>query len=106
MRVAQIVSNLVSNALTYSPPDSVVRVDVIADTEAIVVLVHNEGKAIPKDAQARIFEAFDRGAETNGHGLGLGLYIASHLARAHGGDIDVSSETGHGTTFAVRLPRS
>jgi signal transduction histidine kinase len=82
VRVAQIVSNLVSNALTYSPPDSVVRVDVIADTEAIVVLVHNEGKAIPKDAQARIFEAFDRGAETNGHGLGLAC-TSRPTSRAH-----------------------
>ena len=107
LRVTQIIANLLSNALQYSPLNTTVRVDIRPSKTEVVVAVHNHGEPIPKESQARIFDAFQRAATPleNAEGVGLGLYIASSLARAHGGTLEVESEATKGTTFTLRLPR-
>ena len=71
--------------------------------EEFLLSVTNEGPDIPPDAVARLFAPFTRGAQSDQKGLGLGLYIVSEIARAHGGHIDVTSAGGQ-TCFAFRMP--
>jgi signal transduction histidine kinase len=103
--VERAVSNLVANAVKYSPDDETVDVAVYAEGDDIVVTVTDRGPGIATDAQERIFERFERLEETMKQtGTGLGLYITRRLARAMGGDVTVSSVPGAGSTFLLRLP--
>ena len=103
-RLSQVVSNLIGNAVKYSPAGSKVVVDVSqADGEAIVA-VTDYGSGIAAEHQPKLFERFYRADVTGAGGLGLGLYIARMLTEAHGGRIGVESRAGHGSTFTVRLP--
>jgi PAS domain S-box-containing protein len=108
-RVAQVVSNLVANALQHGAPGAPVAVRVRGRPGDVVVAVRNEGPAIPPELRAVMFEPFCRGSSlrdaARARGLGLGLYIAREIVRAHGGSIDVESDDARGTTFTVRLPR-
>ena len=104
-RAAQVISNLVTNAIAYSPPESPVRIAVQGDEESVVLGVHNQGPPIPAEIMPRLFEAFERGAADRS-GLGLGLYIAQQIVEAHGGSIEVRSDAESGTTFTVRWPRA
>ena len=105
-RMAQVISNLVGNALEHSPPKSyvVVRLESIADE--VVLSVHNEGPPIPEELLPNIFDPYRRNAarSANSKGLGLGLYITQQLVQAHGGRIEVRSTTEAGTTFTVFVP--
>ena len=78
-----------------------------ATPDAVAIEVHNFGPAIPKAAQAGLFEAFHREATAGDRGssVGLGLFIANEIVRAHGGSIAVRSPDRDGTTFSVVLPR-
>ncbi len=109
-RIAQIVQNLVVNALDYSPAGSTVEVTVGSDAERAVLEVTNEGPPIPPERVANLFNPFRRGTHAPGgpasEGLGLGLYIAHAIAGAHHGSIEVASDAARGTTFRVELPRS
>jgi PAS domain S-box-containing protein len=103
-RMAQVVSNLVGNALTHGAPDSPVEIS-LANGDGVVLSVANRGEPIPQELRARMFEPFRRGE--NGHhgrprGLGLGLYIAREIVTAHGGSIGVESG-GDATVFRVRF---
>jgi signal transduction histidine kinase len=102
-RIAQVLANLVTNAVKHSPDGSRIRVDVrSAEADVAAVDVWNEGPPMPPGT--KVFEPFERGTKA-GDGLGLGLYIAHEIVRAHGGSLTVdSNETG--TTFRVRLPMS
>jgi K+-sensing histidine kinase KdpD len=106
-RTAQVVANLLTNAIHYSPQSSAVRVTVRGEEDGLVLEVHNEGPPIPTDLMPRLFEAFQRGVKENGPtaGLGLGLYIVEQIVEAQGGSIEVRSKDGDGTMFTVRLPR-
>lgn len=108
-RVAQVVSNLVANALQHGARQAPVGVRVRADGGAVVLEVRNEGPEIPPELRAVMFEPFCRGSAlrdaSNARGLGLGLYIARQVVGAHGGVIEVDSGAERGTTFTVRLPR-
>jgi signal transduction histidine kinase len=78
-----------------------------ADPDAVAIAVHNVGPPIPEDAQAAIFEAFHQEARPGDDGsVGLGLFIAREIVRAHGGSIAVRSPDRDGTTFTVVLPRN
>jgi signal transduction histidine kinase len=105
-RIAQVLSNLIGNAIQHGTagPISVTVRETTPD--AVAIEVHNFGPAIPQAAQARIFDAFNREA-TAGHrsSVGLGLFIANEIVRAHGGSIAVRSPDRDGTTFSVVLPR-
>lgn len=103
--VERAVSNLVANAVKYSPDDQPVDVAISVEGDDVVVAVTDRGPGIPVDAQERIFERFERLEETRTQtGTGLGLYITRRLARAMGGDVTVSSVPGAGSTFLLRLP--
>jgi PAS domain S-box-containing protein len=108
-RVAQVISNLVANALQHGAPNAPVGVQVRGRPDEVVIAVKNRGPAIPRELLAVMFEPFCRGSAlrdaSHARGLGLGLYIADQIVRAHGGVIDVESGEAHGTTFTVRLPR-
>ncbi|HYO56679.1 ATP-binding protein [Archangium sp.] len=106
-RMAQVITNLVNNALRYSPSNSPVRVETRGEDEAVLLRVHNGGAPIPPRSLSRIFEPLERGAQpgNEGHGIGLGLFIVGHIVRAHGGSVEVHSTQEEGTTFTVRLPR-
>ena len=107
-RLEQALSNFVSNALRYGAPDAPVKVRARSCGSTVSVEVTNRGEPIPEALFESIFEPFRRGSpdEPRGpRGLGLGLYIARGIARAHGGDIAVRSAPDEGTTFTMTLPR-
>jgi PAS domain S-box-containing protein len=107
-RFAQVVDNLVGNALKYSPPDSPVHVRLEGAAHEVRMEVHNGGPPIDPEAMPRLFEPLQRAvstADTASRSVGLGLYIVDQIVRAHGGRILVTSTRETGTTFDVRLPR-
>ena len=106
-RIAQVVSNLVGNAVQHSPRDSTVRVTLDGREAARVQLrVHNEGPPISGEIRAGLFDPFKRAARLREQGLGLGLYISHQIARLHGGSLEVRSTEREGTDFTLDLPRS
>ena len=104
-RVMQAISNLAANAVKHGTPGSPVRMRITGTEKEVAVEVHNEG-AIPGEILPRIFEPFRSGRHhgSRGEGLGLGLFIANAIARAHGGGLEVDSSAG-ATTFRLTLPR-
>jgi two-component system OmpR family sensor kinase len=111
-RLRQVVGNLVTNALTHTPPQARVTVRLsqdAADPEMVVVTVSDEGPGLAPDDAARVFERFYRADASRTRaagGTGLGLSIVASLVAAHGGRVDLDTAPGRGATFAVRLPRS
>ncbi len=100
-----IVSNLVGNAMKYSPQGTDVRVSVRREGRMAVIGVADHGIGIPEKDRDRLFEAFHRcGNAESIPGTGLGLSIVKTCVDAHGGEIRFESEEGRGTTFTVRLP--
>lgn len=107
-RLEQVISNLVSNALKYGDPAAPVQLSSAGEADGWTLTVKNRGEPIPAGLLGRLFEPFSRGPQTPQtvkQSLGLGLYIANHLVRAHGGQIAVSSTAEAGTVFAVHIPR-
>jgi sigma-B regulation protein RsbU (phosphoserine phosphatase) len=103
-RIAQLLSNLLGNALTHGAPDVPIRIHATAMQGHFRLSVINGGEPIPQSALGRLFQPFFRGADRPSHeGLGLGLYIASEIARAHRGVLDVQS-TPDETCFTLRMP--
>ena len=106
-RAEQVLGNLLSNALRYSPEGTPVEVALRQEDGALVMSVHNQGSPIPPETIPRLFEAFQRGvSDESGRsaGLGLGLYIVQQIVAAHGGSVEVRSDAADGTTFSVRWP--
>jgi signal transduction histidine kinase len=108
-RVQQALSNLLSNALKYSPPDRPVALQLRRTGGEAIIAVRDEGPGIPAEAVPHLFERFYRvpGAEdrfSSRAGLGLGLFIAHNIVSGHGGRIEVDTQPGRGSTFSVRLP--
>jgi sigma-B regulation protein RsbU (phosphoserine phosphatase) len=102
--LAQLFSNLLSNALTYGSADEPVRVRAVSDSDSFDLTVANGGEPIPAAALANLFEPFYRSRSGNSReGLGLGLYIAREIAKAHGGTLNVTS-TPEETRFTFRMP--
>jgi signal transduction histidine kinase len=110
-RIAQMMTNLVSNAVQHGDPDLPIRVSIRDEGDAVAIQVHNYGGSIPPGTRGTLFEPLKQTPRsgTDRHkgssGLGLGLYIAKEIAVAHGGSIAVESTEQDGTSFAVRLPR-
>ncbi|MGE3544929.1 MAG: response regulator [Kofleriaceae bacterium] len=103
-RLLQLFSNLLGNAITLGSPDTPVTVRVARCEQEAVVEVHIHGQ-IPGELVSTLFEPF-RGSRNRSGGLGLGLFIAREIARAHGGEITLVSSDGSGTLFAVKLPQN
>ncbi|MBS0273457.1 MAG: GAF domain-containing sensor histidine kinase [Proteobacteria bacterium] len=102
-RISQLLSNLVGNAITHGDASTPVRVSASTKGRTFEISVSNEGTAIPPGDLARLFMPFVRGAHVSEKGLGLGLYIASEIARAHGGALTASSSPAE-TRFTFRMP--
>jgi two-component system OmpR family sensor kinase len=109
-RLRQVVGNLVSNALRYTPPESPIAIRVAVEEEHAVLEVIDHGPGLAEDDARRIFERFyradasrTRGGQATG-GSGLGLSIVAALVAAHGGTVSVQTAPGAGATFRVRLP--
>ncbi|MGJ8570173.1 MAG: GAF domain-containing sensor histidine kinase [Hoeflea sp.] len=103
VRLGQLVSNLLGNALTHGSEDHPVVVEAACDDNTFVLTVQNGGAPIPQTALERLFQPFQRGETPDAKGLGLGLFIAAEIARAHGGALTVASGDGS-TRFTFSMP--
>jgi len=102
-----VLWNLLDNAVKYSPEDSSVWVDVAQTGRRVSIAVLDQGAGIARAEQRKIFQKFVRGAAAKSlsvRGTGIGLAVARQIARAHGGELTVSSALGRGSTFTVLLP--
>ncbi|MDX8148691.1 HAMP domain-containing sensor histidine kinase [Lentzea sp. BCCO 10_0061] len=107
LRLRQILDNLVANALRYVPAGGSVAVEAAAENGGVVFTVTDTGSGISEDDLPHVFDRFwraDKSRSRTTGGSGLGLAIVRKLVEAHGGTVDVTSTTGVGTTFRVRLP--
>lgn len=103
-RVAQLVSNLLGNALAHGAPDRPVKVVAAPNVNEVVITVANEGKPIPEHIKDHLFEPFFRATSSaEKQGLGLGLFICGEIARSHGGKLEVHSDDNQ-TAFLFRMP--
>jgi signal transduction histidine kinase len=105
-RLRQVITNLIDNAIKYSPAGDEVRVTAAPANGVIRIAVIDHGPGIPHDQQRLIFEKFGRAEVPGGSkpGTGLGLFIARSIAEAHGGTVDVRSRPSEGATFVLTLP--
>lgn len=106
-RLAQVVTNLVSNAMTYGAPERPITIRSSIGARELTLQVHNFGPPIPTELIPHMFEALRRGEQQVKQGsrsVGLGLYIVQQIATAHGGTVHVRSSAEAGTTFEVTIP--
>ena len=105
-RLRQVLSNLIDNAVKYSPAGSEVEVHAYPENGRVRIDVRDRGPGIAKEDQKLIFEKFGRvtGASATRPGTGLGLFIARSIAEAHGGELEVQSAPEQGSTFTLELP--
>ena len=105
LRIDQVVTNLVMNAIHYGCGKPIEVSVTPLDENRLRVRVEDHGTGITADDLPRLFGRFQRiASDAHQSGLGLGLYISRHIARAHGGDITVTSEVGKGSVFTLELP--
>ncbi|MGE8034775.1 PAS domain-containing sensor histidine kinase [Lysinibacillus sp. KCTC 33748] len=108
-RIIQIVTNLITNAITYSPENTTVTIRLKENETYGILEIEDQGIGIEKHEIARVFERFyrvDRARSRNSGGTGLGLAIVKHLVEAHHGRIQVESEVGVGTKMIVMIPKN
>jgi signal transduction histidine kinase len=105
-RLAQVIGNLFSNAIKYSPAGGMIHVILQPSGDAVILAVQDEGMGIAADDQERVFDKFFRSAEAASAigGTGLGLAVAREIVETHGGSINVQSEPGEGSRFWIELP--
>ncbi len=104
--MSQVINNLLSNALKYSPDGNSVELAVTCDPQQVTFRVSDHGIGIPEEDRKRLFEAFHRASNVGGiPGTGLGLAIVKQAVDAHRGSITVESEVGKGTSFIVMIPQ-
>jgi signal transduction histidine kinase len=105
-RLRQVLTNLIDNAIKYSPAGDEVEVSVQTENGSVRITVSDRGPGIPYDQQRLIFEKFGRAEVPGGSkpGTGLGLFIARSFAEAHGGTVEVDSRPGDGARFTLSLP--
>jgi two-component system OmpR family sensor kinase/two-component system sensor histidine kinase BaeS len=108
-RVEQILGNLLSNALRYTPHDGYIEVQTTYLPDAVQLTIHDSGPGIPQEAMENIFERFYRAGRSRARsegGTGLGLAIARQLAQAHGGTLSAANHPEGGAVFTLRIPRN
>jgi PAS domain S-box-containing protein len=105
-KITQVLTNLLNNAIKFTPENGMASVNVRHQNEELVISVHDTGIGIPKDELSKIFERFYRvkRAEKQIPGSGLGLAVVHKIVMMHGGRIEVESELDQGTTFNIFLP--
>lgn len=106
-RLTQLVGNLVSNAIAYGRLDAPITITSVIESASFSISVQNQGRPIPEDAQASIFQPMTRGTSPTrvASSIGLGLFVVHEIAKAHGGKASMSSTAAAGTTFSVSIPR-
>ena len=107
LRLEQALQNLIGNAIKYSPEGGVIRVRLGRRAAWAYVTVADQGIGIPEEALPRLFQRFYRAGNVSAQqisGLGLGLYVVKEIVSLHGGEVDVTSREGRGSTFTMRLP--
>ena len=107
-RIVQLMTNLIGNALKFTPRGGAVSVEVVDAEDAVAIEIRDTGPGIPADELPHIFERFYRGTNTGdarASGSGLGLAIVRSIVEMHGGEIEVASVIDEGTIFHIRLPR-
>jgi signal transduction histidine kinase/ActR/RegA family two-component response regulator len=108
-RVAQIMTNLLSNACKYTRPEGKIVLSIRSESDRAVICVEDDGDGIPADLLPRIFDLFVQGerlSDRHPGGLGLGLTLVRRLTEMHAGTVEAHSNgPGHGSTFTVRIPR-
>jgi sigma-B regulation protein RsbU (phosphoserine phosphatase) len=103
-RIGQLASNLLGNAIAYGAPDKPIQLGATTSGDYFELITANAGDPIPPAVLAKIFEPFQRGSLRGSlQGLGLGLYISREIAKAHGGNLSVSSDEAE-TRFTFRMP--
>jgi PAS domain S-box-containing protein len=108
-RLGQVFSNLIGNAIKYSPDGGTITISGTVESDSVEVAIIDEGIGLSPEQQSMIFDRFyrvDNALTRETQGAGLGLYIVRSIVEAHGGRIWVESEPGHGTTFRFSLPLS
>ncbi|MEX2572538.1 MAG: hybrid sensor histidine kinase/response regulator [Gemmatimonadota bacterium] len=103
-RLLQALSNLVSNAVKFTPPGGRVRVSAATDSSGLKMAVTDSGPGIPPDQIPHVFTAFWQSGDSERRGVGLGLWIVRSIVEAHGGRIWVESSPGDGSTFRFEIP--
>ncbi len=106
-RLAQVLNNLLSNALAHTPHGGTITISVVEHGEQVCITVSDTGSGIPPEDLPHVFDRFyraDPSRSRNRGGAGLGLAIVRAIVVAHGGEVDVRSAVGEGTTFTVELP--
>ncbi|MCG2617178.1 ATP-binding protein [Terrimonas sp. NA20] len=106
IRLEQVITNFISNAIKYSPKEKKIVIETRADDQHVHFAVTDFGIGIPKDEQKNLFRKFYRaqGAAPHFQGMGLGLYICSEIIQRHDGSFGVNSEPGKGSTFHFTIP--
>jgi PAS domain S-box-containing protein len=102
-RIGQVITNLVSNAVKYSPPGTEVIVSSHDELDGVLIKVQDFGKGISNEDQSMLFKQYFRGSDARVSGFGLGLYISAEIIRRHNGLIGVDSNLGQGSTFYFKL---
>jgi PAS domain S-box-containing protein len=108
-RIAQVVTNLLNNAVKYSPGAELVKISIVPNKTHVKVSVTDKGVGIKPEDHSRIFDRFYRASSAVKlpfSGFGIGLYISAEIIRKHGGEIGVISEEGKGSTFYFTLPQA
>lgn len=105
-RVSQILSNLIGNALKFTPTGGAVTVKAETEKTEMIVSVQDTGPGIPPEKQKQVFDRYTQLKNKDREGLGLGLYISKSFTELHGGKISVSSSAGKGSTFSFTIPFS
>jgi signal transduction histidine kinase len=104
LRIGQVISNLVRNAIKFTPREGTIRITARQQDQQIVVTVADTGPGIPQEHLVRIFDRFWQAPGTKEKGSGLGLSIAKGIVEAHGGTIWAESQLGRGSSFSFTLP--
>jgi signal transduction histidine kinase len=107
--VQRAVTNLLQNAVNYTPSGGMISLGIEStrgdDEDFIVISVADTGPGIPKEEQDKVFDKYYRSSRTiDTKGTGLGLFIVKTVAKAHGGQVELTSEEGKGSTFKIILP--
>jgi signal transduction histidine kinase/CheY-like chemotaxis protein len=103
-RVLQVLSNLIGNAIKFTPPAGSICVRATLEGEQVILTVSDTGPGISEDRMPHLFDRYWKGHHQDGAGTGLGLYIVKGIVEAHGGCVSVESRPGAGSSFSVTLP--